>query len=118
MSGSPTRAARGGGGGGSASPTRRALAASNRHNDDDYANGGGGGDTPGGRNGGGNSVVAAHSNPTKYLDPILGPRGRRALPSVRIGDHVLVRLCNAKFEVSQLRWKKRPRSPLLDNLMA
>ena len=30
----------------------------------------------------------------QYLDPQPGPSGRRALPSVRIGDHVLVRLTN------------------------
>ena len=35
---------------------------------------------------------------TRYLDPVAGEKGRRALPSVRIGDHVLVRLTNTKHD--------------------
>ena len=35
---------------------------------------------------------------TRYLDPVKGEKGRKALPSVRIGDHVLVRLTNTKHD--------------------
>ena len=35
---------------------------------------------------------------TRYLDPVAGEKGRKALPSVRIGDHVLVRLTNTKHD--------------------
>ena len=51
--------------------------------------------TPGSRGNASNGQYG-HGEGTKYLDPQPGPNGRRALPSVRIGDHVLVRLCNMK----------------------